>query len=152
MEADVDTKLLAADTTLIFAFSFARTLCAILLSPEFPGWLAPVDADPIRLATTFGFAGSYAVLWVGAALALGSFAPGVDEESVNAVGVGGALRCFGLAATAYCVLGLVLGLVAGDAELVPAALRLSVDNVEAVVGEGAALVAWRSLLADSIPR
>ena len=47
----VDTKLLAADATLIFAYSFARKLSGILLSPDFaagrPIRIGAQSCDPL---------------------------------------------------------------------------------------------------------
>ena len=56
---EVDEKLVAADVTLFFAFCFSRALSNVLTSPDFPGWLAPIEADPVRLETTLFFAGQW---------------------------------------------------------------------------------------------
>ena len=88
--SEVNTKLLAADATLVFAYSFARTLANVLIAPDFPGWLAPVTADPLRLSTTVGFAGSWALAWACSGLLLGAFSASLDEESTRRVGARGA--------------------------------------------------------------
>ena len=144
---DVDTKLVAADVTLIFAYSFARTLFTILASPDFEGWLAPVRSDPVRLEATVGFASSWAVAWLACGLALGSFARGVDDASTARVGTRGALNCF--AAAAICWFALALGL-PSEVEPVSRALGVvfSADSATAAVGLGGCLVLWRRVLAD----
>jgi hypothetical protein len=153
----IDTKLLVTDTTLIFAFAFARTLCTILLSPDFPGWLAPISIDGLRFSSTLGFASIWSVLWSIAGVSLdGFFAPAEftrDDEGMRRVGFPGAARCLSLAATAYCTLALMARLVCADVDLdVPLPLRFNLDNVEASLGLGLGLIAWRSFLAESTPR
>ena len=143
---DIDQKLVAADTTLIFAFSFARTLSVILTSPEFPGWLAPIRTDPVRFSTTLSFAGSWALAWFLSGLLLDAFAPGVDDESMRRVGPVGALRCFAAAAALIGGAAVVAALVCAP-ELPPAWLQLSLDNAAGALGVGLALVAWREVVA-----
>ena len=143
----VDSKLVAADVTLVFAFCFARTLSVILLSPDFPGWLAPIQADPIRLSTTLYTAGSWALAWCVAGLFTDAFAPGVDEESTRRVGPSGALKSFALAFALQLGAALLVASAAAP-EPPPPALELSVDNAAAGLGIGIALAAWRGVVAD----
>ena len=143
---EIDLKLAAADSTLIFAFSFARTLSEVLMSPEFPGWLAPITADPLRLSTTMNFAGGWAAAWAVACLYLDTFAAGVDDDSMRRIGPLGAVKSFALAVT-------LLGGAAFTAQelcspaLAPPFLRLTLENVSASLGIGLALIAWRELVA-----
>ena len=148
-QLSIDSKLLVADTTLVFAFSFARTLANILVSPDFEGWLAPVNADPVKLAATVGFAGAWSAAWCIAGVLLNTFDPGVSEESIRRVGPRGATSCFALAFAFWCIPSLV-AIATGDAMTVPLPqeLCLSVENVEAALGIGIGLIAWRALLAD----
>ena len=145
---EIDAKLLAADATLIFAFSFSRTLSNVLSSPDFPGWFAPIQADPQRLSTTMYFAGEWAVAWIAAGLVCGAFAPGVDEESMRRVGPRGAL-------TTYVFAGALLGgtafavteSCAQNLGLVPPPLQITTENAFASLGIGLCLVAWREVVA-----
>ena len=151
--APIDTKLLAADVTLIFAFSFARTLCNILISPDFPGWAAelqePLSADPERLAATINFSGIWASAWSASALALGAFTADLDEASVRRVGAVGAAQSFAVAAGGLGTAAIAWPAVLGDVAPPPPALLLSTDNALGALGLGAGLVAWRSLLAEA---
>jgi hypothetical protein len=140
----VDAKLLAADVTLIFAFSFARTLSNILISPTFEGWLAPIRADPQRLATTLTFAASLSLTWVAIGVAFGNFSPGVDVESTRRVGPAATARGFAAVAAAWFALA---SCVAAGGVNAPA-LALTPANLQALVGVGILLVAWRSVVAD----
>jgi hypothetical protein len=142
----VDERLVAADVTLIFAFGFARTLSVVLLSPDFPGWLAPIETDVGRLSTTLNFAGEWSLAWFAAGLACDTFAPGIDEESMRRVGPVGAGRCFLLAATGLLAVALFADIATPG--LPPPALQITVENVAASLGIGLALVAWRELVAS----
>ena len=116
----------------------------ILLSPDFPGWLAPVTADPVRLSTTVGFAGSWALAWVSAGLVLGAFGTGPGDE--GRVGPRGAAAAFATAAAGWTAVAAAAALLLPDA---PPALALSASNGEAALGIGVVLLAWRQLYADS---
>ena len=105
-EEEVDLQLVAADATLIFAFSFARTLSTILASPDFgtaaePGWLAPIrtpldpDFNFERASACLYFAGEWAVCWIAAGVLLATFASG-SADSTRLCGPEGALQCAGL--------------------------------------------------------
>ena len=145
---EIDAKLVAADTTLVFAYAFARTLSVVLLEPEFPGWLSPIKSDPARLSTTLGFAGQWALAWFISGLVLDTFAPGVDEESMNRVGPDGALKCFSLTAALVLAASLAIGLVTPAGELPPTSLQLNLDNAAGGLGIGLSLVAWRGVIGD----
>ena len=143
---EVDTKLLAADATIVFAYSFCKTLCTVLISPEFEGWFAPMRADPGRLSDTLNFASLWAAAWISACIALDAFAPGVDEESTRLVGPMSALRCFAVSTALVCALGLAVP----DGVFRP--LEFTLENSAAAFGIGTCLVAWRKLVADiSLP-
>ena len=145
---DVDQKLVAADVTLVFGFSFARTLSVILASPDFPGWAAPIKTDPVRLTSTLYFAGEWALAWLVAGLLLDTFAPGLDEDSALRVGPIGALRCFALSAVIFAATALSAAAVSAPL-LPPAPLQLNFENVAGAVGIGVVLVAWRQLVAEN---
>ena len=148
---NIDTKLVAADATLIFAFSFTRTLGIILTDPNFPGWFAPITADPVRLSSTILFASLWASSWSASGIALGAFAPGVGSDAIKSVGAGNAARCFALASALYAATALVAtGACAPD--MPPAPLRINLDNAVAAVGVGLSLGGWRAFLAERIPR
>ena len=148
----IDSKLIAADATLIFAFSFARKLCSILLSPDFPGWWQelqePLSAEPQGLIDTLNFAGTWALSWTGSALVIGAYTPDLDEQSVRRVGPVGAGYSFGLACGVCISAALAWPSLLGDLS-VPPALDLTLDNAEAAIGLGAGLIAWRALLAEA---
>ena len=154
---EVDLKLVAADATLIFAFSFARTLSTILVSPDFgtaaePGWLAPIrtpldpDFNFERASATLYFAGEWAVCWIAAGVLLATFASG-SADSTRRCGPEGALQCVGLS-TAFLSVFVLAALAIFAPALPPASLQLSVDNVAGSVGIGIMLVAWRKLLLE----
>ena len=154
---EVDVKLVAADATLIFAFSFARTLSTILVSPDFgtaaePGWLAPIrtpldpDFNFERASATLYFAGEWAVCWIAAGVLLATFASG-SADSTRRCGPEGALRTAGLS-TAFLAALALAGSAIFAPGLPPAALQLSVDNVAGSLGIGITLVAWRKLLLE----
>ena len=151
MSADgIDVKLLAADATLVSAFTFARTLGTILMSPSFPGWLAPITADPVRLSTTVQFASVWTVFWVLAAAAFDAFDPGVSDQARGNIGPANAAVAFGGAAMLYVITAAVLSGVAP--ELQPIALRLNLENAVGGLGLGLSLFAWRAVLQESLPR
>ena len=133
-EEEVDLKLVAADATLIFAFSFARTLSTILASPDFgtaaePGWLAPIrtpldpDFNFERASACLYFAGEWAVCWIAAGVLLATFASG-SADSTRLCGPEGALQCAGLS-TAFLAAFVLAASALCAPELPPAALRLT---------------------------
>ena len=153
---DFDARLLAADSTLIFAFALTRTLSAILLSPTFEGWLAPIAYDQQRLANTFAFASTWLCLWVLSGLLFNCFSPGVDDTSATAVGPTGASKAFALAFVVWIALAAALreALTSSFApldfapppELVPGPFVLAAYNVEGAIAVGLLLIAWRSVV------
>jgi hypothetical protein len=156
-EEEVDSKLVAADATLIFAFSFARTLSTILVSPDFgtaaePGWLAPIrtpldpDFNFERASATLYFAGEWAVCWIAAGVLLATFASG-SADSSRRCGPEGALRCAGLSTAFLAAFVLAASAICAPG-LPPASLQLSLDNVAGSLGIGITLVAWRKLLLE----
>lgn len=64
-----------------------RQIAAIVLSPTFPGWLAPLSFNPLRFVEFANFAGMLVASWVVAATLTG----GYSGAAVGA-GVPGALR------------------------------------------------------------
>ena len=147
----IDEKLVAADVTLIFAFAFARTLGQILTSPTFPGWLAPITADPVRLGTTIQFASLWTLFWVLAATVADAFDPGVDQEARRNIGPASAGRAFALAAALYATAAGGVSATFGP-DLLPPALQLDLNNMEGGLGLGLSLAAWRAVLQETIPR
>lgn len=145
----LDEKLVAADVTLIFAFSFARTLGTILTSPTFPGWLAPITADPVRLGTTIQFASLWTVFWVLASTFTGAFDPGIDAQARSNVGPVSAGKTFALATALYAAACTGVSIFS---EFQPPALQLDLNNVEGALGLGLSLAAWRAVLQETIPR
>ena len=144
-EPGVDTKLLAADTTLIFAYSFARTLCNVLLAPDFPGWLAPIQADPIRLSNTFNFASSWAIAWISAALLTGAFGTGIND--MQRVGLRGAAITVSIAAAIWFSAAFIQdALVGNEGALLIPALSCSLETGQAALGIAASLLVWRTTL------
>lgn len=82
-----DLLLLTTDVMIIFAFSFARTLCTVLLSAEFSeagGWLAPPIVDPDKMSATLSFAATCASLWVAGGGISGAFAAGARLTPIAA--------------------------------------------------------------------
>ena len=156
-EEEIDLKLVAADATLIFAFSFARTLSTILVSPDFgtaaePGWLAPIrtpldpDFNFERASATLYFAGEWAVCWIAAGVLLATFASG-SADATRRCGPEGALRSAGLS-TAFLAAFVLAASAIFTPGLPPASLQLSLDNVAGSLGIGITLVAWRKLLLE----
>ena len=74
MRSEDDPLLISSEVSIIFAYAFARALCTVLIDSDFPGWAAPVSAEPVRLGHTFTFAAGCSSLWVSGGLLTGGFA------------------------------------------------------------------------------
>ena len=146
----IDLKLFAADCTLVFAFTFARTLSTILTSADFPGWLAPITADPVRLSTTMQFASFWSAFWVVAAVVFDAFDPNISDEARSNVGPVNAAASFVLAAALYVLAALSSEALLGP-EMQPSALALCLDNAVGALGLGLSLIAWRAFFRTPCP-
>jgi hypothetical protein len=58
---------------------------AIALSPDFPGWLAPLHLNPVRLAEFVSFSSTLTLTWVGCALVLGGYAGSATADVPTAL-------------------------------------------------------------------
>ena len=152
---DFDARLLAADSTLIFAFALTRTLNTIVLSPTFEGWLAPIAYDTQRLVNTFAFASTWLCLWILGGQLFNCFSPDVDDRSATAVGPTGAAKAFTLAFVIWIALAAARGALnasfapldfAPPPELVPGPFVLAAYNVQGSIAVGLLLIAWRSVV------
>ena len=152
-------RLLAAEVTLIFAYSFARTLVAIVSSPDFAaagGWLAPVvPAEPVRFGQTLLFAGTASSLWVVAGLWLGAFTLAENATPDQAVRV--AARVSLVCGCAYVAIAAAGSVALGGAlcDGLPLCARqgdpaLSPDDCASLLGLSVGLGLWRRTYADSI--
>ena len=82
-----------------------------------------------------------------------AFAPGVDAEAREAVGVGNAAKAFALTSTLMALIALTAEAICPQLGLVPPSfLRLDVFNAEGAFGLGLSILAWRYFLVESIPR
>lgn len=151
-DIQLNAKLAIGDVVLIFAFSFAKTLGDIILSPTFPGWLAPARTDPKRLSATFGFADGWVACWIAACFLTNAFPPPFLQtedsttQAITRIGPTAALYTFGLA-MALRLVGVLIAPYVFDVmpEALPAPLQINVDNAVAAVLLGAYMVFWRDI-------
>ncbi|KAL3909288.1 MAG: hypothetical protein SGPRY_009481, partial [Prymnesium sp.] len=124
--------LLAADLAIILTFALSRTLSLILSSPDFPGWLTPVQLDEGRLASTLGFAYFCSFIWAAVGLAARGYtiAANLDARSATRTAL---LNAAGFVSLCWLV---------GAAGIPPFA-PLSADVIGAVIGLAVGLIAWR---------
>ena len=135
--------LLATEVSIIFAYAFSRTLATILLSPDFPGWLAPVQTEPGRLMGTLTFAGVCSLLWVSNGILLRAFC--VDENRSATVAAKAAATTWAASCCSFALGNTALGslcveLLCSDALTAPS---LQLEDLEAIFGLGLGLTAWR---------
>lgn len=124
--------LVIADVAIIFVFILARALSNILSSPDFPGWLAPIQVNTDGLSANLGLANACAALWVGASALVGGYTVAVNGDGKRAL----------VAATKAAGAFLILCFLIGGANLPPFA-PLSVQQGSAICVLAAALIAWR---------
>ena len=148
--------LLAADVTIIFAYSFSRTLISILVSPEFAargGWryefesllIAPLAATPeenARLQATIAFATVSASLWVANGVLFNAFTLEANADPPSAATTA-ALTW--LACGVTYVLGGCLAFV-----LLQQPLSFDADVIAESIGLGVGLGLWRWYFANSM--
>jgi hypothetical protein len=143
--------------SIIFSFAFARALGSVLLSPDFQGWLAPIDVEPIRFSETIAFAGWASLLWVLGATLVDGYSAYALESPQSAVST--AARSWLAAACLYTVMTFALALgfhtcagwFCADAALWgQSELFGPPDNgtLLGTFGLGLALLAWRVTFAD----
>jgi hypothetical protein len=61
----IDTpELLVGDCVALLCFALYKQIAAIVLSPSFPGWLAPLSFSPLRFAEFANFAAMLLASWV----------------------------------------------------------------------------------------
>ncbi|KAG2482973.1 hypothetical protein HYH03_018150 [Edaphochlamys debaryana] len=68
-------------------FCLYKQITAIVLSPSFPGWMAPLDLDPTRFAEFAGFAATLTGTWLAAGLMTGAYRTSSTSDLPSA------LRC-----------------------------------------------------------
>lgn len=66
-------ELLAGDAVLLFAFCIYKQIMAIVMSPTFPGWLAPLSFNPVRFEELLGFVVTVVGTWVACSTILGDY-------------------------------------------------------------------------------
>lgn len=152
-----DPQLAALDVSVIFAFSCARALGSVLISPDFEGWLAPISVEPIRFSDTLGFASYCSLLWVLGTLSVDGYSGLAIEDTRTAVGV--AFRSWLAAGAIYTVATFALAIgfdccagwfcadtsMWGRHELL---LAPDIPTVLGSIGLGLALISWRVTFAE----
>lgn len=150
-------RLLVADITFIFAFSFARALSTILLEPSFEveSWLAPPRVEPVRLSETLMFAGLCSSLWMASGVVSGAFsmAATADPQAATSNAARTCVGCGGLYLLGGLIGALAIGACSGAlcAEASPLyglAPTLAADQLEGLLGLGLVLILWRRTYAD----
>lgn len=66
-------ELLVGDGIALTAFALWKQISAIVLSPDFPGWLAPITFNPLRFLELLSFLSTLTGAWVLAALLTGGY-------------------------------------------------------------------------------
>lgn len=66
-------ELLAGDCIALVSFALYKQIAAIVLSPNFPGWLAPLAFNPLRFAEFASFALTLLGSWVASAWISGGY-------------------------------------------------------------------------------
>lgn len=72
-------ELLVGDVLLLIVFCLYKQILAIATSPAFPGWLAPLHFNPVRIEELLGFMVTVAGTWVACSSVLGDYR--VSSES-----------------------------------------------------------------------
>lgn len=62
-----NVELLIGDCIALVVFCLYKQISAIVLSPDFAGWLAPLHYNPVRFVEFAAFAGTLCASWVVAA-------------------------------------------------------------------------------------
>lgn len=65
--------LITGDALLLIAFCIYKQLASIVLSPSFPGWLAPLEFSPTRCTELVGFIITVAGTWVACGMLNGDY-------------------------------------------------------------------------------
>lgn len=78
-------ELLIGDVLCLVSFATYKQIGAIALSPDFPGWLAPLHLNPVRLAEFLSFSSTLTLTWVGCALILGGYAGSATADVPTAL-------------------------------------------------------------------
>jgi hypothetical protein len=78
-------ELLVGDALLLLIFALYKQLTAIILSPAFPGWLAPLDFAPGRFVEFFSFAATLIGTWVATGALTGAYAPDAAADARTAL-------------------------------------------------------------------
>jgi hypothetical protein len=143
--------------SIIFSFAFARALGSVLLSPNFEGWLAPINVEPIRFSETIAFAGYASLLWVVSASLVDGYSACALGSPQSAVST--AARSWLAAACLYTLVTFTLALGLDTCAgwfCAEAALRgqrelfgpPDAGTLLGTFGLGLALLAWRVTFAD----
>lgn len=66
-------EILVGDVVLLFAFCLYKQIMAIVMSPTFAGWLAPIGFNPVRFEELLGFVVTVVGTWVACSTILGDY-------------------------------------------------------------------------------
>jgi hypothetical protein len=66
-------ELAVGDSVSLVAFALYKQITSIVLSPQFPGWFAPINYNPIRFVEFTGFAATLVTSWLLAAYLTGGY-------------------------------------------------------------------------------
>lgn len=64
----INPELLVGDCIVLTSFSLYKQIAAIVISPSFPGWLEPLDLDPVTFVEFLGFLTTLVGSWLAASL------------------------------------------------------------------------------------
>ena len=77
--------LLVGDALLLTSFCIYKQLAAVVLSPYFPGWLAPLSFSPTRFTEFVGFLLSMAGTWMGCSVLNGDYENPAESTNLEDV-------------------------------------------------------------------
>jgi hypothetical protein len=69
-------ELIVGDVLALFLFCLYKQIMAIVMSPSFEGWLAPIPFNPLRFEELLGFIITVAGTWVATSMVVGDYQAG----------------------------------------------------------------------------
>ena len=78
-------ELLVGDTVGIISFATYKQIAAIVISPTFEGYLAPLQFNPIRFEEFFNFTITITATWAAAGILLGAYTSAASSDTQRAL-------------------------------------------------------------------